>query len=139
MDELAAIIGMKTVNDEGKVRQHGGQHRFQICLRDALHGSYDLLLRDLIDGVDVIHAFSIFRVTLMYGVYAQIAGATLGIRPTALADRYRRWPRLLVIPASLAIVGMAAQVVKVSVRDRGPNAQTLVCHTGGIRAAECDV
>jgi hypothetical protein len=45
--------------------------------------------------------------------------ASFAIRPTALADRYRRRPRLLVIPASLAIVGRAAQVVKVSVGDRG--------------------
>jgi hypothetical protein len=37
VDKLAAVIGMKTVNDEGKLGQHGGQHRLQIGLRDALH------------------------------------------------------------------------------------------------------
>jgi hypothetical protein len=119
MDELAAIIGTKTVNDEGKLRQHGGQHRFQICLRDALHRSYDLPFRDLIDGVDGYTPLAFSVSTLEYGVEAQIAPGDLGITPAALAGRYRRRPRLLVIPASLAIVGRAAQVVKVSVRDRG--------------------
>jgi hypothetical protein len=90
MDELAAIIGTKTVNDEGKLRQHGGQHRFQICLRDALHRSYDLPFRDLMDGVDGYTPLAFSVSTLEYGVETQIAEATLG-------SRRRRSPVAIVV------------------------------------------
>jgi hypothetical protein len=62
-------------------------------------------LRDLIGGVDEIHAFSIFRVHPEVRCLGANSRGDLGITPAALADRYRRRPRLLVIPASLAIGG----------------------------------
>src|ERR1019366_9108322 len=57
VDELAAVIGVKAADAEGKLPQQGGQHRLQPGFADACSGGHDLPLRDLIDGVDVVHAF----------------------------------------------------------------------------------
>ncbi len=50
VDELAAVVGVKATNAEGKLAEQGGQHRLQVGLADALASGHDLPLGDFIDG-----------------------------------------------------------------------------------------
>src|SRR5664279_1564103 len=75
---------------KGNCRSRAGQHRLQPGFADAGSSGHDLPLRDLIDGVDVIHAFGPRLIALVYGVDPQIAGLALRIGPPPLANRHRR-------------------------------------------------
>jgi hypothetical protein len=68
VDELAAVIGVKAEDAEGKLPQQGGQHRLQPSFADARRGGHDLPLRDLIDRVNVVDAFGPRLIALMHGV-----------------------------------------------------------------------
>ena len=89
IDKLAAVIGVKAQNAERKLVQHSGQHRLQPSFADAWGGSYHLPLRDLIDGIDVVHAFAAFLIALMHGVHPQITRLALRIGPPPLCDGNR--------------------------------------------------
>ncbi len=108
IDELAAVVGVKAVNHKGKLGQHRDEHRFQIGFGDARHRCRNLPLRDLIDGVDVIHALGMFRVALVHRIHPQIARAPSGIGTAALANGHRAGPRLLIVLETLAVARSAA-------------------------------
>jgi hypothetical protein len=56
IDELGAIVGMKAPDDKGKTGQYAFQYRYQITLRYLFHRSYNLPLRDLVHGIDMVHS-----------------------------------------------------------------------------------
>src|SRR5271167_5227746 len=101
-DKLAAIIGVKAADAEGKLPQHGGQHWLQPSFAAWSRG-HDLPLRDLVDGVDVVHAFGPRLIALVHGVDAQIARLALRIGPPPLSNRHRRGLGLAVVQTALAI------------------------------------
>jgi hypothetical protein len=103
IDKLTAIVGVKAVNDKGKLGQHHDEHRFQIRFRDARHHRHNFPLRDLIHGVDVVDAPGMFGVALVHRIHPQIPGAPSRIGTAALANGHWAGPRFLVILEALAI------------------------------------
>ncbi len=120
VDKLAAVIGVKAAADaEGKLPEHGDQHRLQPGFADACGGGHDLPLRDLIDGIDVVDAFGPRLIALMHGVDAQIARLALRIGRPPFSDGRGGGPGLDVVEKAFAIARLLAQVVQVRHRDRG--------------------
>jgi hypothetical protein len=119
VDELAAVIGVKAEDAEGKLPQHGLQHRLQPRLTDARAGGNDLPLRDLINGITVKNALSSGRIALMYGVDTQIPGLALRIGPPPFSNGDGGGPGLDVVQTSFAIARLLAQVVEVRHREGG--------------------
>src|SRR5664280_1243293 len=93
--------------------------RPQLLKEFALGLGHDLPLRDLIDGVDVIHTFGPRLIALVHGVDPQIAGLALRIGPPPLANRYRRELGFAVVETAFAVAWLLPQVVQVGHRDRG--------------------
>src|SRR5664279_3822235 len=77
--------------------------RPQLLKEFALGLGHDLPLRDLVDGVDVIHAFGPRLIALVHSVDPQIAGLALRIGPPPLANRHCRGLGLDVVQTALAI------------------------------------
>jgi hypothetical protein len=82
-------------------------------------GGDDLALRDLIDGIDVKHAWGSRRIALMYGVDAQITRLAARIGPPPFSDGDGGGPGLDVVQTPFPITGLLAQVVEVRHRDGG--------------------
>ena len=53
---LRAVVGMKALNRERIHLDEGFEHQDEEALGDGLHGADVLVLGDLVDGVDVVHA-----------------------------------------------------------------------------------
>src|ERR1035437_224096 len=60
------LIGVEAADAKRKLPQQGGQHRLQPGFADAGSRRHDLPLRDLVDGVDVIHAFGARLIALVH-------------------------------------------------------------------------
>lgn len=118
MDELAAVVGVKTEDAEGELDQQVGQCRLETGFVDLGNGDEDLPLRDLVDGVDVTDAFAARGIALMHGVDLQEAGPALGIGSPPLADDHRRGPGRGIGEAPLAVARLPAQVIQMGHRDR---------------------
>src|SRR6476620_4638719 len=114
---------MEAWDAKGELGQHRPQHRFQKGFTDAGNRRYDLPLRDLIDGIDVVHALAALLVALMDGIDAQEPRLSLRIGSAPFADGDLRWPRLGVVQPLLAVLGPLAQVVQMG---HGNGSQTLV-------------
>ena len=108
---------MEALHGKGKGFQEALQDRQQEVLRNALDAAGELVLGDLVDGVDVIDALDLVEVALMHRVDADPARAALRARLAADADRRLRGARH-VLGAEHPLVGpRAAQVVQVAVGD----------------------
>src|SRR6185312_7796668 len=114
---------MKTQDAKRELGQHRVERRFQKLFADAGDRRYDLPLRDLIDGVDVVHALVARLIALMDGIDTQEPRLSLGIGPAPLANGYLRWSWLRVMQLLLAGLGALAQVVQMG---DGNGSQTLV-------------
>ena len=83
----------------------------------------NLPLRNLVDGVDMVHAFTARFIALMDGIDPQESRLPLGIGPTPLADGHLRCSGLGVVPTLLAVLGALAQVIQMG---HGNRRQTFV-------------
>ena len=81
IDELAAVIGMKSANLKRELLQHGDQRRQQPGFANLGHAGDHLPLRDLIHGVDVIHAFDPVAVALMHRYPGRPCGSGQRLSP----------------------------------------------------------
>jgi hypothetical protein len=113
IDELAAVVGMKTANPEGKLFQQGFQHWQQPEFGDLRGGGHDFPLGHLVDGVDVIQPFASVLIALMHRVDAQISGQALRLRLASLANGNRRRSCGLVAGVALPVGRRVAQPVQV--------------------------
>jgi hypothetical protein len=80
---------------KGELPQHRFQHWLQPGFTDLRCSSHHFLLRQLIDRVDVIHAFDSLGMALVHRVHSDLARLAVRLRPP-LADGYLRRPRPLV-------------------------------------------
>ena len=117
IDELAAVVGMKAANSEWKLRQHRLQHRHQPGFADVRGRAHHLPLRDLIDGVDVVHTFDSLQIALMHRVHTQVSGPPLRLRRSPLANRHRRRPGRLIHNPAFAVAPALPQPIQVRHRD----------------------
>lgn len=74
VDVLAAIVGVEADNDEREQAEQSFEHWHQEALGERLDGTDELVLRDLVDEVEQIHALGAVAVALMNGVAAHEAG-----------------------------------------------------------------
>ena len=118
VDELRAVVGAEALDCKRELAQDRLQHGQQVTLTDERGCGYNLPLRHLIDGVDMVEPLAFGRVALMHRVDAQIARNPVRRGLAAFADRHLRGPRLLIMQHLLAIAGAAPQVVQMAVRDR---------------------
>src|ERR1019366_5735308 len=98
-----AVIGVEAADAEGKLPDHGAQHRFQPGFADARHGGHDLPLRHFIDGVDVVDAFGAGPIALVYGVDAQISGLALRVGLAPFPDGDGGGPGFDIVETAFAI------------------------------------
>ena len=117
VDVFRAIIGMKSLDDEGEAFEQRFEHRDQERLADALAGSHPLVLGHAIHGIDAIDAFDAVLIALMHAVHAQVAGLVVGGRSASFTDGDSHRSRLGPDLAVPLITGAAAQVIQVRYRD----------------------
>ena len=95
------------------------EHRHQKAFGDRRDRADELVLRDLVDHVDQVHAFGAVAVALVHGVDAQEAGQAVRLRRPADAHRHRRRLRPLDHRALRPVGPGTPQVVDVAGRDPG--------------------
>src|SRR2546423_11491598 len=86
VDVFASVIGVKSQNLKGKLRQYRLQYREQVRLTDLRHRAHYLPLRHLIDSVDVVHTLGPIQIALMYGIDADVPRSAIGLGTAPLAD-----------------------------------------------------
>jgi len=86
IDEFGAIVGMKAPHDKGKAIQHGLHYRHQVTLRYLFHRGYNLPLRDLVHGIDMVHTLLSTQVSLVNSVDSNITRAPSRSRSRPFAD-----------------------------------------------------
>jgi hypothetical protein len=92
VSDLFEASGMKAPDDEGKTAQHTFQNWHQVTLRYLLHRGHNLPLRDLIHGIDMIHALLPIVVSLVNSVNSNITRTPAWSRSYPLANsHYRRF------------------------------------------------
>ena len=90
--------------------EHRDQHWNQMSLRDGLHATHHLPLRDRVDGVDVEQPGFAVVVALVHGVHPQITPPAAGIRFASLGNAHL--PRLRVLRAH-ALAAVDCRVAQV--------------------------
>ena len=110
---------MEADDDEREQAEQTVEHRHQEALGDRHDGADELVLRDLVDDVDQVHALGAIAVALVNGVDAQEAGQTVRLRRPALAHRHSRRLRPLDHRALRPVGPGTPQVVDVAGRDPG--------------------
>ena len=108
---------MEADDDERKQAEQGLEQRREEALGDRLDGADELVLGDLVDDVDQIHALGAVPVALVDGVGVQEAGQAVRPRGAPLAHRHRSRPRSDDHGALRALGSRAAEVVDVARRD----------------------
>ena len=99
VDVLGAIVGVEALHGKGERLQRTLQDRQREILRNALDAAGELVLDDLVDSVDVIHALDLVEVALMHRVDADPARAALrarltgGRRAVLASGEWRPWRR----------------------------------------------
>ena len=77
VDVLRAVVGVEAAANKGKGQDEAFQDGKQEAFADALDGSDELKLGDLVDGVDEIQSFDAIQVALVDAVDAQIPRLSL--------------------------------------------------------------
>ena len=108
---------METEDDEREQAEQGLEQRREKTLGDCLDGADELVLGDLVDDIDEIHALGAVPVALVDGVDAQEAGPAIRPRGAPLAHRHRSRPRSDDHGALRPVGPRAARVVDVARRD----------------------
>ena len=119
VDVLGVVVGVETEDDEREQAEQGREQRREEALGDRLDGADELVLGDLVDDVDQVHALGAVAVALVNGVDAQEAGQTVRLRRPALAHRHSRRLRPLDHRAPRPVGPGTPQVVDVAGRDPG--------------------
>ena len=78
IDVLAAAIGMKAEDDEGKAGQQLADYGQQVGFADPLAAGDQLPLGDDVDGIDMVEPLDSVVVALMDSIDADEPGTTLG-------------------------------------------------------------
>jgi len=119
VDEFAAVVGVKSENHERELFQNLFQHRHQPSLRDLGHSGYNLPLRHLVDGIDVIQPLGAVAIALVYGVDSEESGASSRPRLAPLAYRNRRGACRLIAGIAFSVGFGVAYAVDLRNRDPG--------------------
>ena len=75
------------------------------------HGGDDLELRDLVDGIDVVHPLLSVPIALVHGIDPDVTRLAPGLRLSPLADRHRRGPGLFEHHPPLTVLPPLPQVI----------------------------
>ena len=70
VDVLRAIVGMKSLDDEGEAVQERFQHRDEECLANSLAGGDPCVLSHTVYGIDRVDARDAVPIALMNAVHA---------------------------------------------------------------------
>jgi hypothetical protein len=119
VDELRAVVRMKTPKDKGKHAQEILENGFEIGLTDVFHRENGFELEFLIHGVDVIEPLFPVPISGMNSVHAKKPGHSIGLGRAALPDAVSHSACLVDMPALTLIRGAFPEVVQMRNRDLG--------------------
>src|SRR5262249_2386120 len=80
IDELRAVVAMKTADTERKLVQHRLQYRHQVALTNRLGGTHNFPLRDRVHSVDVVQPGLSLAIALMHRIDSDPARLAARVR-----------------------------------------------------------
>ena len=117
VDVLGAVVGVEADDDEREQVEQGFEQGYEKTLGDRRHSADVLVLCDLVDDIDQVHALGAVAIALMDGVDAQEARPAIGPWGSPNAHRGRGRLRPNDHRALRPVGSGAAQIVNVARRD----------------------